>query len=496
MNKLRAKSHDFCMTALGVTLAVAAYGCGAQGQGDSADGYEPGTELAGETALDDSEVGETAQALKNGTATSAKPGIGNVALLGGCTGSLISPRHVLTAAHCNLHLDTLSGSPSFTAGGVTRSVSRIFIIGAEEPPGAAIPPGNTDLNPDVAILELSSAIPAANATPLLVAAGPPAAGTQVTTYGFGPNGSSCTGTSSKRFFTFNFGSPTTQFCPGDSGGPGTYFSNADNGAIWGVTSFTSSGGDVWGNVSRYKEDILSVIRMWNFNNSSGINGSEAGFRRNGVAISTTAGVSAATCRSNCNANSQCNSYQHTTSTNTCKLLRDAGDWVPDSNSTSGLSTVNRFETNVDRPGFDYANYISPSRNACSLDCSDDSRCAAFTYVTATSRCFLKEYLGLGVAASGIVSGTKRGFEFYTDRAGSDISDFDVMPGDVRMCQTACSNNASCFSYTFRAQQFTAAPSMTEAHCWLKNSAPAPVTNVADPPAGNKRLISGTWRSTP
>lgn len=437
--------------------------------------------------------------LKNGTSTSLKPAIGQLfGNFGGCTASLISPRHAVTAAHCNLHADTLFGSNTVSIGGVSRNVSRIYLFGPEAQPGQGVPPGNLDFNVDVALLELDSAIPSANATPMFVSAGAPSGGRQSTMWGFGPNGVNCTGPSSKRFVTFNFGTNTSEFCPGDSGGPATYDGSTANGAIWGVTSFTSGNGDVWGNVSRYKEDILSVVRMWDAGNGMGLTGLEAGFRRDGVVLSTFTQSGAVACQASCNGNSSCNSFRFQTSSGACTLLSSVGDWVADPAFVSGLSAQDRFEIGVDRPGFDY-NVTTQALSTCSLNCSNDSRCAAFSWVSSTSTCFLKEYGGLPSSGAGITSGVKRGFEYYTDRPGSDISDFDVTTPDVRVCQASCSSNPSCFSFTYRNPVFSPAHppvQVTPAHCWLKNSNVSPVTVVGDPPSGNKRLISGFWRLTP
>ncbi len=482
MNKFGAH-----LVGLAVSAGLGGMGCGSADLGT--DDWDEGA------TLDTVE-----QEIKNGTVTTDKPGIGSAGLAGGCTATLISGRHALVAAHCNWHGDTLWSGKTFTAGGVTRTISRIYLFGPEEAPGQGIPAGNLDFNPDVALLELDSEIPLANATPLNVAAGPPNSSWQVTMYGRGGTTGACTGAfGTKRYFTFNFGTNTYQFCPGDSGGPGTFGTHAENGAIWGVASFTSGNGDVWGNVGRYKEDIRSVIRMWDYGSSSGLNGLEFGIKRNGVTLATYGGSSANACQTLCNGNANCNSFRFQLSTSTCTLLKDAGDWVPDTNHWSGLSSTNRFENGVNRLGYDYTNHATSSASQCSRDCSDDERCAAFSWVASQTRCYLREYLGLTTASSGVTSGTKRNFEYYTDRPGFDIATYDLTTSDIRVCQSLCSAHPSCYAYTYRNPVFTPADPpvlVADAKCWLKGYGTTPVTSVADAPSGNKRYISGTWRSTP
>lgn len=394
----------------------------------------------------------------------------------------------------------------FEVGGMLINVTRVHVIGAEADPGQGVPPGNDKLNPDVMIGELATSVPASVATPFFIAHGAPrrspAPGAWVTAYGASNTGSGCSGPRGRRYAEFTFDTKTTLFCPGDSGSPAVYDRHADNGAIWGVASWTPSTGDVWGNVSRYKEDILSVIRMWNFNSPTGLTGVEAGFRRNGVVLQTTTASGAVSCRNLCNSNASCNSYRFQHSTRICNLLKDAGDWVANDDFTSGLSNANRFEEGVDRPGFDYRNFISSKAN-CSLTCSNEARCAAFSWSAAQSRCWLKDYLSLPTPASGITSGTKRRFDHYTDRPGSDFTSYDVAP-DPRVCQADCSRNSQCVAYAYRTQifttDFTKNPPVTtnqSAHCWLKNATPGTSVSVNSAAVGGyELLVSGLKRSTP
>src|SRR5215218_734183 len=62
-------------------------------------------------AAPDETAEQTLGGLKNGTSTALNPAVGQLfGNFGRCTASLISPRHAVTAAHCNLHADALSGT--------------------------------------------------------------------------------------------------------------------------------------------------------------------------------------------------------------------------------------------------------------------------------------------------------------------------------------------------------------------------------------------------
>ena len=65
-------------------------------------------------------------------------------------------------------------------------------------------------------------------------------------------------------------------------------------------------------------------------------------------------------------------------------------------------------------------------------------------------------------------------EYGTDRAGSDITNFNLPPnGSPGNCQGACLANGRCVAWTFvRAGWQGPAP-----RCWLKDQVPPPQDNV-------------------
>ena len=203
-----------------------------RGQSQSADGSQEEIVTAQQSP---------AQArIVNGTITTDYPAVGNVN--DGCTGTLISPTHVLTAAHC---LEGVADrGAAFTINGQTYSTVRITIHSQYNP-------AQFDLGYDIAIMELDR--PVSGVEPMQILREAPQVGQMLTLVGLGQGGT--TGNPSFDFGTlrvgetpidqitqnhiiWNFDAGESNTAPGDSGGPAFVTINGVQ-YIAGVTS----GGD-------------------------------------------------------------------------------------------------------------------------------------------------------------------------------------------------------------------------------------------------------------
>ena len=203
----------------------------------------------------------TADALRTYTdAPRERPEVGIVSMPGGyCTGTLIGPRTVLTAAHCFEFGSAVVDPKAAEIGNfiiVKTDGSRLKYAFHRERADASV----LNISFDLAVIQLDIAVTKDIAIPASIADSWPTSG-QLTVYGFGRYGKSCdqrdTGLLQKRktntALNFPFVKATT--CPGDSGGP--YFREGTN-VIVATVKGDMFGINEWvGDAVKHHEWILS-----------------------------------------------------------------------------------------------------------------------------------------------------------------------------------------------------------------------------------------------
>lgn len=218
-------------------------------------GCEQSAELSSAIPADAPPVPDFLEKVRNGTLSTERPEIGSLSV--GCTGTLVAPEVVITAAHCVSYSSALNPGSygTFTvntlAGGTERFTMKRYRSFSRQ----------LGTN-DIALVQLASRVPPEVAEPRPLAPVTPTDGTALSVWGYG-----CTERGSrtdwrKRYADFTQGERTNHLCPGDSGGP---VIDESTGAVLRINSgyyHDNFGTDIFGHVPTLFDQVHAQVIEW------------------------------------------------------------------------------------------------------------------------------------------------------------------------------------------------------------------------------------------